>query len=105
MSDYPIHLFRVPGPYGIPPKSFAVNGAANEEEALILLDKGWHLTLEEARGATFDGDGKEGGSESPDGDKEALNAKREEYRKAFEKKPFPGWDMAKLQRRIDEKGK
>ena len=49
-----------------------------------------------------DGNGEPGGSKIPDGDKEALNKLRAEYTELLGKKPFPGWDAAELQKRIDE---
>lgn len=66
---YPKQLFKTPGPYGLAPRSYAVAGADDEEQEKALLAKGWHLTLEEARGPArqtspfdHDGDGKPGGS-------------------------------------------
>lgn len=49
-----------------------------------------------------DNDGAPGGSKAPDGDKDALNKLRADYTEVLGKKPFPGWDAAELQRRIDE---
>ncbi len=116
MSDYPLHLFRVPGPYGIPPKSYAVAGASDDEEALALLERGWFLTLEEARAgkakadapeaekseekASVDGEGPEGENTS------RINALRAEYRELASKRGGPNWDEATYEKKIAElKGK
>lgn len=50
-----------------------------------------------------DGNGKKGGSTSPDGDADEASRLRAEYQDLFKKRPFNGWDAQELQRRIDEK--
>lgn len=49
-----------------------------------------------------DGNGKKGGSKAPDGDKDELAALRAEYAEKLGKKPFNGWDAAKLREKIAE---
>lgn len=49
-----------------------------------------------------DRDGKPGGSTAPDDPKEALRAKRAEYQLVMKKRPFSGWDIDELNRRMDE---
>ncbi|MBO9589541.1 hypothetical protein [Devosia sp.] len=49
-----------------------------------------------------DKDGAAGGSRAPEGDKDALNRLRADYAEVLGKRPFSGWDVAELQRRIDE---
>lgn len=49
-----------------------------------------------------DGDGKPGGSTSSAEDAAAaIKAARAAYTKKMGKKPFPAWDIAELQRRMD----
>jgi hypothetical protein len=52
-------------------------------------------------GSSFDhnGDGKPGGSKSPE-PTDDLKDLRAEYRKLVGKKPFPAWDAAELRRRM-----
>jgi hypothetical protein len=72
---YPKHLFKHPGPYGIGSRTYAVAGAASEDEEAALIARGWHPTKEAAWGLEpepveapkphpldHDGDGKPGGS-------------------------------------------
>jgi hypothetical protein len=47
-----------------------------------------------------DGDGKAGGSARPAGDDSALGEARKAYFEAMGKRPFSGWDVAELQRRM-----
>ncbi len=100
---YPIQLFRVPGPYGIPPKSFAVAGATNEDEALALIDKGWHLTLDEARDAEKP---KVKNMEASVAIEKAahegteINDLRAEYRELAGKRGGPSWDEATYREKI-----
>lgn len=49
-----------------------------------------------------DGEGALNGSKAPEVDKDALNKLRADYTEVLGKKPFPGWDAAELQRRIDK---
>lgn len=49
-----------------------------------------------------DRNGKKGGAKAPSGDKDAIAKLRADYAEVLGKKPFPGWDAAELQRRIDE---
>lgn len=48
-----------------------------------------------------DGDGGPGGSKSPDDDKAALVAARAAYSAKLGKRPFPGWGIEELQKRMD----
>lgn len=47
-----------------------------------------------------DRDGRPGGSVAPDDPQEALRAMRAEYQIVMKKRPFPGWDIAELERRM-----
>lgn len=47
-----------------------------------------------------DGDGVEGGSKAPEGDKDDLKALREEYEFKLGKKPFPGWNAETLRAKM-----
>lgn len=66
--DYPKHLYRHPGPYGSGSLAYDVAGAADEDQELSLLDRGWYTTKEAAWEADrpnpldHDGDGRKGGS-------------------------------------------
>ena len=50
--SYPIQLFRKGGPYGRGARSYSVAGAADAGQAEALIEKGWHVTLDQALGAT-----------------------------------------------------
>jgi len=106
MSDeFPKHLYKHPGPYGLAQKSYAVLGVADAEEEKAGLAKGWSLTMEDAWAAgplDHDKDGKKGGSKSP-APAEDLADLRAEYEKAHGKKPFNGWDADELKAKIAAK--
>jgi len=50
MNEYPTLLYRVPGTHQCPGGTFDYRPARDEEEALCLLDDGWHETLARAIG-------------------------------------------------------
>jgi hypothetical protein len=91
--------------------------AANNRDArlLVAIGKARHARVLDAPPAAVvqkvrkvtdpldhDNDGAPGGSKAPAGDRDALNKLRADYTEVLGKKPFPGWDAAELQRRIDE---
>ncbi len=94
---YPKHLFKHPGPYGKGDRSYAVAGAAGEDEEAALIARGWCLTKPGQDPLDHDGDGEKGGSIAPEGDLKALRA---EYLDKMGKRPFPGWDEAELRKRM-----
>jgi hypothetical protein len=99
--DYPKHMFKSPGSFGSGDKTYAVRGAADEDEELRLLELGWCATKEEAFTLSVldhDGNGKAGGSlKQPEEDVKAL---RVEYQSLADKKPFPGWSAELLREKI-----
>lgn len=102
MSDeYPKHLFRAGGPFGLGDKSYSVAGAADEDEEAALLARGWHLSKDGLWDKfDHDGDGKSGGSKKQEGGD--LAALRAEYQDLAGKRPFNGWDEATLREKIAE---
>ncbi|MDV3256599.1 MAG: hypothetical protein LOX97_02205 [Sphingomonas sp.] len=51
-----------------------------------------------------DGDGKPGGSSKPDDDADEIKAVRAEYQEKMGKRPFPGWGIDELRKRMAEAG-
>lgn len=90
---YPKHLFKSPGAYGSGDKSYDVAGAADEDQELSLLERGWHETKEAAWES----------APAPEPIK-GIPALRVEYQTLAGKKPFPGWNEAKLREKIAELG-
>lgn len=68
-------------------------------------EKGAEMTSRQFKPADpldHDGDGKKGGAEKQPPSEELIQA-RADYRAAFDKAPFMGWDAEELRKRIAEK--
>lgn len=95
--DYPKHMFRHPGPYGVGDQSYDVAGAADEAGEELLASQGWKISKEDAW-VTLDQDGEPGGSvKQTDPEVPKL---RTEYHHLAGKKPFPGWNAEVLREKI-----
>lgn len=101
MSDYPKHLYRSPGPYGQGKRTYAIAGAAGEEQEKALLARGWFASRDEAFQAAA---GTDTVPEEPEkakgGNTDRMNALRAEYRKLAGKAGGPRWDEATYEKKI-----
>lgn len=81
-------------------------GPNGEQEIFTSMEdvpEGWRDHPFEPDPLDHDGDGRKGGSTSAAEDAKAeVQRLRAEYRAKLNKKPFPGWDVDELRRRMAE---